>query len=173
MKKTLNNQISFVFLSLILVITLTACGKSVSERISEKTMEKALENSTGGQADVDINDGNTKVKTDEGTVEVGENVSLPVNFPKDLYVPEGKILSAVSTAENEGYSVMVDTDKTMEELFSTYQTKFIENGWKITSTMNLGEMASVVAEKGGFTSAVTITKNDENVSVILTSGKNE
>ena len=155
----------------ILSLTLVGCAKSISQKASETAAERIIEQQTGGNADVDIDDGNVKVESNQGKMEAGENVALPADFPNDVYVIEGTIKVAVSDNESKGQSVSIETDKTVEEISSTYQEKLKANGWKITGTMSFGDSATVMAEKDDRTVSVIISKGESKNIVTLGVGK--
>lgn len=162
---------SAVILSLFL--TGASCGKKISQKASEKATEKIIEKQIGGKADVDVSQGNIKVETEEGKMEAGENVKLPSDFPKDIYVIEGTIKAAISDQAREGQTISVETNKSMDEVYSLYQEKLKSDGWKITGTMAYGEVSTVVAEKDNRTASIVISKNGNKTTVALSTGKNE
>jgi hypothetical protein len=168
MKSPQNGYFYTFALLLGLSLVLTGCGQSVSDRISEKASEKIIESATGGKVDVD--NGNVQIKTDKGTMTAGDGVQLPDSFPKDVYVIEGKITSAVTTPD-EGFSVSIESGKGVAEATKLYGEKLKSNGWKILATMDLGESGSVTAEKGNRSAAVFIGKSDDKSTVVLTVGK--
>ena len=171
-----NKKIKFYFLfsvAVVLSLSLAGCGKSVSQKASEKTAEKIIEKQTGGKADVDINKGNVKVETKEGKMEAGENVKLPSDFPKDIYVIDGTIKAAISDQARDSQTISIETDKSMDEVSSLYQEKLKSDGWKITGTMAYGDVSTVVAEKDNRTASVVISKGDNKTTVTLSTGKNE
>ena len=165
----------FLSSAVILSLSLTgaSCGKKISQKASEKTTEKIIEKQIGGKADVDIDKGNVKVETKEGKMEAGENVKLPSDFPKDIYVIEGTIKVAVSDQARESRTISIETDKSMDEVYSLYQEKLKSDGWKITGTMAYGDVSNVVAEKDNRTASVVISKSGNKTTVTLSTGKNE
>jgi len=162
----------FKFLSLLLILPiftliLSGCGKSVSQIVGEKATEKIIENQTGGKANVDINNGNVKVDTKEGSIETGANVKLPADFPSDVYVIEGSMVAAMSDQANKSFTISIEINKSLEEASTIYQTELKKQGWSITGTMNFGESSSVVAEKDNRTVSVYINKSNDKTTVVL------
>lgn len=153
------------------VLFLAGCGKSVSQKASEKTAEKIIEAQTGGKADVDINDKNVKVETAQGTMETGESVKLPADFPKDVYVIEGTIKVAFSDNESRAQTISIETGKSVEEAATAYQEKLKADGWQITGTMNFGDSASVMGEKDSRIVTVAASKSDNKTVVNINVGK--
>ncbi|MFA6105236.1 MAG: hypothetical protein WC725_01385 [Patescibacteria group bacterium] len=140
------------------------CGKTASEKL--------IERQTGGQVKVNEKNGNVKVDIGAGgTFESGVDVKLPDDFPKDIYVIEGKITAAIVDGSKKNYSISVDSTKGIEEISTLYQQKFKADGWKITGTMNFGDSSSVVAEKNGDTVSILIGKNGDKNSVVISVNK--
>ncbi|MFA5359519.1 MAG: hypothetical protein WC349_00960 [Patescibacteria group bacterium] len=165
----------FKFLSLLLILpiftlVLSGCGKSVSQMAGEKAAEKMIENQMGGKADIDVDGGNVKINTKEGSIEAGDDVKLPTDFPNDVYVIDGKIVAAMSDQANKGFTVSIEINKSLDEAFAIYQDEFKKQDWKITGTMNFGESASIAAEKDNRTASVFISKSDDKTTVILGAG---
>lgn len=160
------------FFSLLLVLPafaliLSGCGKSVSKITGEKAAEKILEKQMGGQANVDIDNGNVKVKSERGNIETGDNVKVPADFPSDVYVIDGKIITAISSPADKTFTISIDTDTSPEEASSVYQEKFKADGWKITGTMSYEGSSSVTAEKDTRTASVFMNKNGDKTNVVL------
>jgi len=154
---------------LVLAITLTACG----EKTAEKTAEKAIETSTGGAADVDIDDDTVSINTNAGSMTVGEEVDLPDNFPSDIYVIEGTVKTAMEVAENESFSVTIETSKSVSAARTAYEEELVNDGWTITGTMDFTSTVSVMAEKDNRTVTVSINEVDDVVTVAIGTSSNE
>jgi hypothetical protein len=89
-----------IWLAVLLVVPLTGCAKA-----AEKVTEKAIENASGGDANVDLSDngGTVKIETSEGSATYGGGEipdSIDVSFPSG-----GTVM--VSTEASTGASVMV------------------------------------------------------------------
>jgi len=160
----------FLLILPVMALILGGCGKSLSQIAGEKATEALIENQTGGAAKVDINSGNVKVNTAEGSFESGANVKLPADFPKDVYVIDGNIIAAISNQENKGFSISIESDKSPEEVSVIYQDKLKNDGWKITGTMSFEGSSSVIAEKDTRTVSVIIAKNDNKTTVTVSIG---
>ena len=144
---------------LVLAATLTACG-------CEKTVEKAIEQSTGGEADVDLDDGSVKVNTNEGSLEIGEEVDLPSGFPSDIYVIDGTITAAMSTGEDT-YTVSIETTKSVSEAKAKYESELENDGWDITMTLDIGEGSTIGAEKDNRSVSISIAESDGATTVVI------
>ena len=167
-----NKKLYIILIALfVLVLFSTIFWKGIGQRVSEKTVEKMIEKQIGGQADVDINGESVKVETDSGKVETGESVSLPSDFPEDVYVVDGAVKAVFSDVVNEGHTIMIETNKSPEEVSLDYKDKLTANSWKITSMVNFSGSMSIVAGKEGRTVAVVINKNDDMTVVSLSVSK--
>jgi hypothetical protein len=163
-------SIFILSLFMIMPLILGACqspAQTVSQKVSEKVVEKTIENATGGQANVDINNNNVNVKTKEGNLNVGENVSLPADFPKDVYVYEGKITAAISSNESKGYTVSIESDKSVAEIKAAYEKKIVEDGWEKTGVMDIGNSVSIGGKKGNRALSVMISNSDNKTMIVL------
>jgi len=156
---------------LALVLVLSGCGKSVSE----KAVEKAIEAQSGGKANVDINSGNVKVETEEGMMESGTDVKLPSDFPSDVFVIDGEIKAAISDQASGGFTISIETEKTVEEVNALYKEKLESEGWKITATMNFSGMTSTTGEKDDRTVSVAISKagSDTKTNAVVSAIKQQ
>ncbi|MFA6394232.1 MAG: hypothetical protein WCW25_05215 [Patescibacteria group bacterium] len=148
-------------------LILSGCGKSASELAGERAAEKSIENQLGGQADVDINNGNIKVESEQGNIETGDSVKLPDDFPSDVYVIDGKIIVATSNQAEKSFMLSIDATTGLEEAYSVYQEKFKAAGWQLTGTMNFGDSASVVAEKDKRAASIYLSRNGDKTNVVV------
>jgi hypothetical protein len=167
-------KIKFLGLLLFLPIftfILSGCGKTVSEMAGEKAAEKIIEDRTGGKAKVDVDNGNVKIETKEGSFETGKNIKLPADFPSDIYIIEDNLTSAMSNQADGGFTISLETAKSLEEVSSVYQEKLKAEGWNITGTMNYGDSSSVIAEKDNRVVSVFSSKNSGKTAVMIGVGK--
>lgn len=151
--------------ALVLVLGLSGCGKSISQMAGEKVAEKAIEKQTGGN--VDIDNGSFKMETDQGKYEAGENVKLPDDFPKDVYVMDGIIKTAISNQADGGFMISIETDKSVDDVASLYQEKLKDESWKITGTMNFNDSITIAAEKDDKSVSVMASKGDEGKNMVV------
>lgn len=167
-------KILWILPALALALSLAACqspSEKAGEKAAENLAEKMLEKASGGKADVDIKGDSVEVKTDEGSIQTGEKVSLPAEFPKDVYVYEGDIKAVFTNAENKGYTVSIETSKTPAEIKTAYEARLKSDGWKTTGTMDFGDSISIGAEKDTRTVSVIIGKDDEVSTIVLGTGE--
>ncbi|MFC1686991.1 hypothetical protein ACFL0L_00220 [Patescibacteria group bacterium] len=144
------------------VLVLSGCTKTVENKV-----EDSIEDSTGGQADVDLDDGSIRVETDDGTFEAGDDVSLPSGFPSDVHVYDGTI-TAASTTGDDFFVVSVQTSDSPSTVKNKYETELADDGWEVTSTLTLPTGITLGAEKGN--RYVTVSAGEEDGDTFVTIG---
>lgn len=150
-----------------MAFVVTGCGK----KTAEKAAEKAIEESTGGQAEVDVGTNSVKINTNAGSFQAGGNISLPSGFPSDVYVIDGTIKAASTVTEGESYTVSIETSKSVSEAKSEYESKLKDDGWNVTLSMDFQGSASLAAEKGDRTVTVSVGESEGKTLVILGTSK--
>ena len=166
-------KISLLFILLLAVAVVAGAG--CGDTASENAAESAIESASGGTADVDIDDDTIKIETDDVVMEVGENVSLPSDFPSDVYVADGDLKAAIKTADN-AFSVTVEVSGSVSEMQTEYETELANEGWDINATLAFGEMVTLGGEKDNRMITVGISVSEENegmTMVIITTASNE
>lgn len=146
---------SFVFI-------LSACGKSPEEKSAEKTAEKIIEQSSGGQVKVDLSKEQIKIKDQHGeaTVSAKGNAQIPAGFPKDVYVlPKAKVLIAQSV--EGGFHLLLQSAEGPGDLINTYKGKMKSDGWKETNAISMGETGIFTYEKDNRSAMVTISQSEK------------
>jgi tRNA U38,U39,U40 pseudouridine synthase TruA len=100
-------------------------SEKMAEEMTENYIENAIEKEMDGAVDIDVNDNSFKMETKDGSYQSGDNVTLPDNFPSDVYVYEGKILAVF---ENNDTSTMVsiETDAKPSDVKEVYIEKMKE-----------------------------------------------
>lgn len=137
----------------------------IAEEMSENYIENAIENQSGGNVDVNLDDNSYSIETEEGSFKTGEDVTLPADFPGDVYVHEGKLLSVMETSDQAIY-ISIETDKSPTQVKETYIEKFKADGWEQTGTMDFGDTASIIGKKGERELSVVINRSTEGITNI-------
>lgn len=109
--------------------------------MSEKLIEKSLRNSGAKDAKVDLSKGKMTVKTAEGVTELssGESVSLPADFPKDVFVlKDAKIQTAMKSPQ--GFMVQMKVGQSMGKIAESYSAEMKALGWEQEAAVDMGEM---------------------------------
>lgn len=149
----------------LLIMTLLSLSLFMTgcQSAAEKATEKAIEQSTGGQAKVDVDKDQVTVKTDEGTTTIGGTNQWPDKMPAD--VPKfnsGKIVSAtVSNTTDNGLGIWVGIEGTSMDDLTKYTNQLEAAGWKIESTTTMTDGYMVTASKGEQTLLVSFSKSND------------
>lgn len=132
------------------------CGKA-----AEKGIERSIESENGGDADVDLSDGNIQVSDGEGgTVEIDAsgNASLPDGFPSDLEVAgTTNIIQASNstTGDSQVQLVTLQFEGPVADAYEGYKVQLEAAGYEIesdSSGTNAGsDVGNAVATKGSTT----------------------
>ena len=138
----------------------------------ERAIERAIEQSAGGDVDVDIDrDGSVRMKGDNGeeyNVSAGNNVSLPDNWPSSVPLPSDINVSYAGSmnagdTETAGLSVVYTTKDSTTEVAEYFKSTLEKEGWKIQATVATGDGSMVTASKG----------EEENVAVYIGGAEGE
>lgn len=144
-------------------IVLTACTSP-----AEKVAETVIETQTNQDVDIDVDNDQVTINTNQGSSQVGENISLPDGFPSDVHVADGTITAATTVDENDGYSISIQTDVPVDELKDEYESAMNSDGWEILATLDLEDTASMSGTKGDRVMTVGISEADGITMIILT-----
>jgi hypothetical protein len=158
-------------------------GERIAESISEEAIESAIEEgieSEGGQAEVDISEGEVTVTTDEGQTSWGMSSELPENFPGVVPLYPNMTPESTMTWQEDGkdyFIINFNTSDDAEGIYNWYMDKFPAEGWTIefnsTSTSDGDEYYYVTANDGTYVVAVIISVYEGETSVSLDVGYKE
>lgn len=104
-----------------IAIGLSGCFGNPVESLIESTVEEAVEGATGVEVDVDTD---------------GSGVSIPADFPSDLPMPDGDLISALS-ADGTFVLSFVITD---ENAGANLAQQFKDMGWAEEAAADMGEL---------------------------------
>ncbi|MBI5621430.1 hypothetical protein HY933_01005 [Candidatus Falkowbacteria bacterium] len=155
-------------LFVLFIFILGGCG----QRLAGEIAERQIENEIGGDADVDFGNNTWSANVNGTAVQVGENVSLPDNFPADVYRIDGTVTSAFSNSGDQAYVVMIQTMMSASDAAQAYQRELAAAGWAMTGSANYGGTFTVVAQKDGRTLSVTAVDSG-NGNAIVTLGESK
>ncbi len=138
---------------------------------AERAAERAIERAGGGNADVDLRGDTATYKSDEGSVTVGENVSLPNDWPSDVpVVRDAKIYYAMSsnpTTGGSGMGAMFGTTQSVSDVIGYYKNELPKQGWTIEGEFNVAGASMISATKGDRSLSVSIASGDDETSVTI------
>ena len=152
---------------LLLAVTVSGCGKKT---VTEKAMEKAFEDSMGGEANIDVDGDTVKIETEDGTLQVGTS-ELPENWPEDIYIAEGKITSASSHTDGI-FNVSIEASESVSDMQTKYKEELEKNGWTINMTFALDDNVLLGAEKDDRSVSITIGIDEGKTLIIIGTSKN-
>jgi hypothetical protein len=95
--------------------------------------------------------------------------SVPPNFPKEVILENMplKNSSLVKTAQGKTQiSLSYVSGKEMNELFTIYRDKLIKNDWQVVDKTASPSSHLFVAENGGKTVIITISKDKDKTSLV-------
>ena len=151
-------------------------GQRVAESISEGAIEEAIEKSIeseGGQAEVDISEGEVTVKTEEGETSWGTGTEMPDDFPKVVPVyPDMEPTSSMS-GKSEGkdfFFVSFESKDPGEKIYNWYGKELSSGGWTIdfesSSASDGGKFYQISGSNGTYLTYVAITEESGGVTSV-------
>ncbi len=151
---------------IIIVLTLSGCktAKVESDGGSGKVGKNEIK--------VDKNKGSFKYKNEksEGSAQIGEDVELPDDFPKDVPVyKNAKLTSAITTKSDNGSltAITLETKDGKDEVAKFYEDGLTENGFEIQGRFEIEKSTTITAIKSG-TNVVVVATTDEGKTMIGT-----
>ncbi|MCR4306502.1 MAG: hypothetical protein NUV42_00880 [Candidatus Yonathbacteria bacterium] len=168
-----NKKTIIIVIAVVAIIALGTLAKGfLGGSMAERAAERAIERAGGGDANVDFRGDNTATyKSDEGSVTVGENVSLPSNWPSDVsMVRDAKIYYAMSSNPSTGgagIGAMFGTSQSVSEVLGYYKTELPKQGWTIEGELSMAGASVLSATKGDRSLSVTVATGDNETSVTI------
>jgi hypothetical protein len=133
--------------------------------VSEEVIENAIESESGGDVDIDVDDGSVSVTGADGeSIAVGEGASIPEAIT--LPVPDGgSVVFAMTVGEGASATVQYPAGR-FDELVAAYDAHFEGQEVNRSETSNPAGVSWLF--DGGF---VTVTSSpDDTVVVSITEG---
>lgn len=152
-----------------IIIMMSVVSMFVLGWLGKKAVETVIETGTGGDVDIDTDDGTFSITSDEGDeITAGVN-ELPDNFPNDFPVYDDAVISYTSTSGDDMYVYWTSDDK-VDKVIDFYQSELDDNGWSITNTTTSSDLASYTIEGNDYEGSVTIAtdSSDETKTLIST-----
>ncbi len=142
-----------------------ACGKKAADTASENVVETAIRTS-GGDADVSIEDETMKITTADGTMSMGEGAKLPADWPEDAPVYKGLQLT-MSLKSGNSSSVQGTTSDSMDKVVAFYKDAAEKGGWTEASAMTQPQMTMLNYTKENRNLSVMVTEQDSVTALTL------
>jgi hypothetical protein len=164
----------WLIIVIIILVALFLLGKLFSP---ERMVERALEQATGGDVDIDIGrDGTMEFTGGDGEsvqVTAGESVRLPETWPSSVPVfPDATITytGTVNTPEGStGHTLTFTTSEPASAVASFYADALARDGWTVVANYATGDGAMISATNAEEEGAVVyIGSSDGETGVTLT-----
>ena len=159
-----------LLLGLCSALLLVGCGKTAVEN----AMEHQIEKETGGNADVDITANGMNVKTDKGTVQTGNQASMPADWPSDVPAYPGSTVQMSGSANEEegedGRLVMLQSSESVQAVTDFYTQKLTGGGWTIEGNMKIAGSTVIAAKKGGQTLSLQVADAGGKTAITMALG---
>lgn len=156
----------YVLVGGVLLFSFACKGKSAQEERAARLAEKTLQEQTGQEAKVDIQGGHIRIQIGEEKAEVRQTKEWMADIPAE--VPPftlGKV-QGVTAGEREGKkSWNIVVDEVQKGAFNAYLESLKAKGWKITSTLTMGERGTISATKANL-DVVALFQGDRHSAVI-------
>lgn len=161
-----------------LAAALTLVGTGCGDDAGDKLAEKITESQTGGDVDLNSEDGSVKFTDDEGnTFETdvnGEGAELPADWPAELAPPDDiKIVTASTSTVNgaKTMTVLASADGTVADWAGGLKTQLEDAGYSIendtTASGSGGDYAGLSAT-GDYDVFASITQAADGEAVDIT-----
>lgn len=146
----------------------------LTEKAVEKALEKALEKATDSDVKLNLDEGGAVVKDEKGgETKVGEKVSLPEGWPKDVPVyPDSSFTISSKTKNGETgkneFSVWGTATKgSAKDVYNWYKSKF--SGWEFSTDQYTesgeGDLAFLYIQNNSYEVSITIGQSEEATSL--------
>ena len=153
-----------------LVLGLGACkGKTLGQRLGEKSVENMIEKATGGQAKVDLKEGTIKVKTAEGETEIGSSRTWPNDFPIEVPKPAtGKVEGVVRSNQGDKKYWNITIKEAEAGTFDKYQDALKAQGWQIKMATTTPDGGILNAQKDKLAVVATWAEKGTTINITVT-----
>jgi len=165
-----NNKLLMIVIVVVLFLAVVGfLMKSAANKASSKVAEEAINNATGGKADVDINGANVSVKTKEGSFSTGNK--LPDDWPKDAPVYTGATVTYSGSSNPQtgesGFGAVLTTTDGSTKVVEFYKKELVSQGWTIASTQIANDTTVLGSTKDTRSLAVSIVEASGTTTITL------
>lgn len=104
-----------------------------------------------------------EIKGQDGksTMTMGATVGIPDSFPKDVPILAGA-KPFMNATQDKAEVLQLKIQQPVAAVAKEYQEKLKAEGWEIESTMNMGDMSVIHANKGKRNCSVVINKGSDD-----------
>lgn len=128
-------------IALLLPIAAGGCRKA-----GEAATEAAIERASGGQVEVDRDGDVTTLRGEDGSqmrMATGDDLSLPADFPRDVYLPREYALNSV-VEMGPVTMVQLSSAQTVSDLYASADQAMQSLGWKQVMAMRQASGSAVL-----------------------------
>ena len=151
----------------VVVVVLVVVG-AASRYLGRSAAERAIEQATGGKAQVNTDNGTVTVKTDQGTWSTSDK--LPADFPTDVPIyPGAKVQASVAGAQGQtgSHYAALETTDALGTVIAWYKKEIVAQGWTVASDATIQGNLIMGATKDTRELSVTVTGDQGKVTVGL------
>lgn len=145
-----------------------AIPEGTGPEFMENWLESSIEDGTGGSADVNIDENKWTFTDDNGetSMEYGEGVELPSDFPSDVPVYSGATVTGKTTS-TDGSTVSFSTDDSVSKVSSFYKKELEDEGWTEISTYESTDSIVLSYEKDEQQLSLSIYGDSSGTSFVI------
>jgi hypothetical protein len=121
---------------------------------------------------VDVNEkinGDAIIKTEDGTVIIGEN-SLPIGWPNDVPIYSSASIQYSGQIDLEdgkkGFSLAFSTSDNVQAVSNFYNSELSKNGWTVSQVASMGDAAVVSGNKNARNVGIYIGKSEDGQTAV-------
>ena len=141
-----------------------------SREAAERVAEELAESGAGNDAEVDIDadNGQVDISTDEGEASFGEGTELPADFPAEIPFPDDYELTSVVTnggPEGSGWTVTGELASATDSTFDELVARFTAAGFTVSSEYDSPDagLSSAQLDNGTWTIALAVQVDIEGL----------
>ena len=113
---------------------------------------------------VDLNNGQVTIKSNEGTTSVGEGAKLADGFPTDVPIFSPSTLVASSKTDDNSFSAVGKTSKSVADVTNYYKSEMAKLGWTTLLDSTSGDGTLLSFQKDNRSAGVVVTNNADDSS---------
>lgn len=154
-------------------LLLTAPVLSACSNAAESAVEQAAGEAIGG--DVDLESGGMNVTSSDGTqIQVGENVTLPSNWPAIMPTYDvGTLISVMASGDGATLNAIWTTDNPADVAAAAYGDALTKAGYALVVGSDAGLFGGDYVGNGYSVNVVSVTGSDGSTTVLMNAAKNE
>ncbi len=144
----------------VLLIGVSGCKQKRTIKTDDGNIE-ITQSKSGDEFQVEI-----KGQDGKSAMTVGDTVSIPDSFPKDVPILTGA-KPFMNATQDKMEILHLKIQQPLAAVAREYQEKLKAEGWKIESTANMGEMSMIQAKKDNRTCSVVINKGSGDAEATI------